>query len=396
LVAEQQLQGQMVDALIAKADLTRQALADNPARWRDVTDAGLVEVDLLCDRYLAALFTFNREQRAGRQILTAAGAGTAAILGLTGAAGATVALVAASFGIAANVFDAGANSVLFTVSPTAVRAVAVRGRQAYLETIKWERVNSRPRMMMVVQGYLAQCTPAAIEANIDNAATGAPSVSNIGTALQAAALAAPSASVVQDPAVFIASPVTGPAKPPPIPTVDQPLNPTKIEATLIRTKGEAAILQRALGTSPDGNLGPAGLLAPGPTRLAIREYNTGLLRAGGKTGPASDVMDGDLTAYSTLIARNTALGATSVKSPFERALLGDQPSCKAIRDIIDAVKGPPITETAPKQCMDILRKAIDARRQALAMPEPAGVLDSKLYDKREVEGTIVDPPAKPK
>jgi hypothetical protein len=276
LLAEQDLQDRMVAALVAKAGLTGVDLRSNPALWKDVADAGLMEVDIQCDRYLAALFTFNREQRAGRQVLTAAGAGTAAILGITGAAGTTVALVAAAFGLAANVFDAGANSVLFTVSPTAIRAVAAKGRQAFLEGIRWERVNSRPRMMMVVQGYLAQCTPAAIEANIDNAATGAPSVSNVDTALKAAALAAPSSTVVQDPTVFSASPVTPPRS---VPIVIAPSNVarnvTATEAVFIRTGDEAAELQRALGVKDDGDLGPAGLDPPGETRRAILEFKLG-------------------------------------------------------------------------------------------------------------------------
>ena len=72
LIADQNIQEAMVTSLIRKADLTREALAADPSKWQVVADAGLLEVDIQCDRYLAALFNFNREQRAGRQILTAA------------------------------------------------------------------------------------------------------------------------------------------------------------------------------------------------------------------------------------------------------------------------------------------------------------------------------------
>jgi len=386
MASEQALQDQMVTSLIARADLTREVLAQNPMRWRDVADAGLLEVDLLCDRYLAALFTFNREQRAGRQILTAAGAGTAAILGLTGAAGATVALVAASFGIAANVFDAGVNSVLFTVSPTAIRAVAVRGRQAYLETIKWDQVYSRPRMMIVVQGYLAQCTPAALEANIDNAATGAPSVSNIDTALRAAALAAPSSSILQYPSVFTSSPVTPPAKDPPTVAASRAArNTTKAESEFIISLDEAKALQSALGTTPDGDLGPAGLpsLTPKSTRQAISEFNTGQLRRREQPGTGADVMDGKRDIYRALV--RTSLASTGLNSAFERGLIGNQVDCMSLRPALRSVLAPvPPPDATDDRCLKDLRDAIKARRATPGMPAPLGredALDSALFDK---------------
>lgn len=384
LMAEQNLQDQMVEVLIRKAGHTLPEVKANPVLWRDVADAGLVEVDIQCDRYLAALFTFNREQRAGRQILTAAGAGTAAILGLTGAAGVTIALVAASFGLAASVFDAGVNSVLFTVSPTAIRAVAARGRQAYIESIRWDRVTSRPRMMMVVQGYLAQCTPAAIEANIDNAATGAPSVSNVGTAIRAAALASPASSVVQDPEVFIASPVAGPRVVPPaqtqtlIPQTNRPRNVTAAEAGFIQTKTDAEDLQRALGTAADGDLGPTGLAKPGPTREAIAEYHTGQLRRDDKKGQGSEVMD--LDSYLLMRGRRLPDG---VNSAFERALLGDRPTCTTIRRALIGLQVTTPPPNVTEECMKALRVAIAARRAQPGMPAPLGradALDSKLFD----------------
>jgi len=395
LVAEQNLQEMMVTSLIRKADLSREALAADPSKWRVVADAGLFEVDVQCDRYLAALFTFNRDQRAGRQVLTAAGAGTAAIMGLTGAAGAAIAITAAAFGMATSVFDAGAGSVLFTVSPVAVRAVANRGRQAFLEGIKWEQVNSRPRMMMVVQGYLSQCTPAAIEANIDNAATGAPSVSNLGTALQAAALASPASSVVQDPVVFTASPATGPrGVPAVIPEPQRARNTTVAEALFLRTNSEAADLQRALGTNPDGNIGQAGLADPGPTRKAISEYHAGLLRREGKKDAGSEIMDAG--NYRALVLGGAM--PSGLNSAFERALLGDKPDCLTVRKALLGLTGPSGPPTPPNatpaECMKILRDTIKDRRSQPNAPAPVGskdALDSKLFDAGPPQRVIPDP-----
>ena len=271
-------------------------MAASDARWAIVAEAGLYEIDRQCDLYLGALYTFNRDQRAARQGLTAVGATTAAILGITGAAGTTIALTAAAFGLAATLFDAGANSVLFTIEPSALRAVMLRGRQAYLATVIWREVTNRPRMMVVLQGYLSQCTPAAIEANINNAATGALSVSSTNTdaALKAAALAAPSASIVQNPEVLVARPtitvvqtptVPVPLVPPPAPVPGtrpqeigiKPAEITDIQLTLCVTPGEL--------TSPQ---------VDAQTRTAIRQFMSG--RFGGDPSTKNDLMTSGPTA----------------------------------------------------------------------------------------------------
>ena len=164
LVADATSQNQMVEALIAKAGFpagTR--LEVGSPQWKYVAQAGLLEVDLVCDRYLASLFAFNREQRAGRQILTAAGAGTAAIMGLTGAAGVSIALVAAAFGLAANVFDAGVNSVLFTIPATMGRppgcasgeaAGRLCSRRSLASRFKTPRLNSKSNSSILSFGMV--------------------------------------------------------------------------------------------------------------------------------------------------------------------------------------------------------------------------------------------------
>ena len=143
-----------------------------------MAEAGIYEIGRQCDQYLDVLFRFNRNQRSIRQGLTATGAATATILGLAGVVAMPIAITAAAFGLAASLYDAGVNSVLFTIEPSALRNVVLRGRQAYIEKLDLSRVNSRPRMMIALQGYLTQCSPATIEANVNNAASGAQSIVN--------------------------------------------------------------------------------------------------------------------------------------------------------------------------------------------------------------------------
>lgn len=392
LVADEASQEMMIESLQRKAALpagTR--LGPNDLNWGLVAEAGLVEVDVQCDRYLAALFAFNREQRAGRQILTAAGAGTAAIMGITGAPGMSIAVVATAFGMAASIFDAGVNSVLFTMSPVAVRAVAARGRQAYIAGIKTKEITTRPRMMAVVQGYLSQCTPAAIEANIDNAATGAPSVSGTpDTALKAAALASPSASIVQDPRVFITTPVQGPSARQPDPRPgDAPLNLAPTERVFITSKQAVKEVQRALGADEDGDLGPAGVLPRGETRAAIVEFRLGAMRrAKGTAMTASDVLDE--RTFQGLKAMGVAGPMPKcAKSAFERGLLCNiatgykEPDIDGYGMAIETLTGAPAKSETFEKLNEELRAIIKAKRKVKPSKDPqlpGDALDSDLFD----------------
>ncbi len=169
-------------------------------KWSLVTRAGIYEIGRQCDQYLDALFRFNREQRAGRQDLAAAAAATGSIMGLSGVSVKAIAITAAAFGLATSLFDASVNSVLFTIEPSALRNVALQGRKNYLDQFDASKINTRPDTLIALQGYLTQCSPAAIEANINNAASGAKSVAIPSEAPKAAALAAP-ATILLPPSV---------------------------------------------------------------------------------------------------------------------------------------------------------------------------------------------------
>lgn len=94
------------------------------------------------------LFRFNRVQRAGRQDLEAAAAATAAVMGISGVGAKAIAITAAAFGLATSLFDASVNSVLFTIEPSALRNVALKGRTYYLKALDLDKINSRPGMLM--------------------------------------------------------------------------------------------------------------------------------------------------------------------------------------------------------------------------------------------------------
>ena len=217
-------------------------------------------------------------------------------------------------------------------------------------------------------------------------------MSNLGTALQAAALASPASSVVQDPVVFTASPTIGPrAVPAPIPEVQRPRNVTAAELPFLRTKSEVEDLQRALGTDPDGNIGQSGIATPGPTRKAIAEFHAGLLRREGKKDAGSEIMDAG--NYRALVLGGAM--PSGLNSAFERALLGDRPNCLTIRGALVGLAGPTTPPNAtPAECMKILRDTIRERRSQPNAPAPVGnkdALDSKLFDAGPAPRVIPDP-----
>jgi hypothetical protein len=268
-------ENQLVNNLIQAAGLppgTQLAPYDNT--WSLVMKAGVYEIGRQCDQYLDVLFRFNREQRAGRQDLAAAAAATAAIMGLASASAKAIAITAAAFGLATSLFDASVNSVLFTIEPSALRNVALQGRKNYLEQLAKLRIDTRPDVLIALQGYLTQCSPAAIEANINNAASGSPFAvtSPIETQARAsAALAAPATALLSQVQQQIIPRVEAPLPPPP----PRPLR--RSDTTPLEQVNQQLIrqIQEALCVTPvNGDLG--GL--PGstaPTRVAIREFLSG-------------------------------------------------------------------------------------------------------------------------
>jgi hypothetical protein len=323
-------QDQLINDLMVTAGLSLDTqLLWNDPRWDLVMRAGVYEIGRQCDQYLDVLFRFNREQRAGRQDLAATAAATAAIMGLSGASAKAIAITAAAFGLATSLFDASVNSVLFTIEPSALRNVALQGRKKYLDDLRDRNVaiNSRPDMLIVLQGYLTQCSPAAIEANINNAASGAPSVVtpslDDSTARNAAVLAAPGTALLREER---AKEVTsGPILTKPLPPPTSLLAPNLQPGEEGLSRSEIMAVQRALGIAPaNGDPG-----APGSsTRDAILEFQRGMNLRDPHRWPATE-RTGLIKNNSP--SRRTLLSLSSMpmeffSSPFERAYLGDPTS----------------------------------------------------------------------
>ena len=211
--------------------------------------------------------------------------------------------------------------MLFTIEPSALRNVAQQGLTHYLESIDETKITTRPDMLIALQGYLVQCSPAAIEANINNAASGAPSVvsTKLGEAAAAAMAAAPSAALLAKARIEGVKPVQ--AAPPPIPLEQRPANLIGDEPALRLYSGDIMTIQKALGVRPaTGDIGKLG----SPTREAIAEFQYGM-SAQDPSGWPSFKKPGELNQRTadqlkTLVPMP---GPETFGTPFERAFLGN-------------------------------------------------------------------------
>ncbi len=385
-------QNLFVDDLIRKAGLTNTPGVGD-GNWGVVTEAGIYEIGRQCDQYLDVLFRFNRNQRAMRQGMTATGATTATILGLVGAAAMPIAITAAAFGLSASLYDAGVSSVLFTVEPSALRTIVLKGRQLYIEKLDLTKINNRPRMMIALQGYLSQCSPSTIEGNVNNAASGADSVVSArpGAASNAATMNAPALTLIQRSQEITNQPFTvTPAVPD-----DNLARNRKLPTEVSITKRMLMDGQKVLGVEPDGNFGPTDDSA---TRIAIKEFQRGANRRNERFWPEVDTK-GIWTPRTNLLRVLSPMNRAIFKTPFERAYLGgpiaegdvttqltslDRDQVVAMLAFLNIPRASRPAADSPNflpDAMKLMRARLAELRVARNIePQKGGELDSVLFD----------------
>ena len=263
-IARANLQTRYIEGLRLSADLpqhpaTQPAPADD---WRLIQRAGIDQIDEACNIYLYTLYRFNAQQKAARQGLLAATATTGVIMGLAGAGTMAIGITAAALGLSAALFEASTNSVLFSVEASAVRNVVQESRSRFATVMAANPPTTRPDTMIALRGYLSLCTPAVIEANINNSANGSRNsvvtpdrdAGVAAAALAAPALAPPTITVVKSPT----APLPVVQRPPPLPQSTERVVPAEVLA-----------IQQALCV-PVGEPGAPG--SNSPTRVAVRQF----------------------------------------------------------------------------------------------------------------------------
>jgi hypothetical protein len=377
----------LIEALSERAGLyagnaPKKAYQLNGPDWKPIMFAGVRMIDGQCDQYLDSLFRFNREQRAARQGLSATAAAAGVFMGLASAGATAIAMTAAAFGLSTNLFDAGTTSVLFTIEPSALRNVVLEGRTKYLKGLTPADVSSRPQTMIALQGYLTQCSPAAIEANINNAANGSRNSvtsSNETDSEHAAKLAAPGTALT-----FGAQPpITKPPNPPGA-TPGRVDNRTLAERNIPESK--IAEIQTFLGVTPDRDIGPPG----SRTRLAIMEFEAGMV-ARNATGTGPWAITGTLTGSTRDVLTTIVNTRTDqLLSPFERAFMGNLDPVgtdpkfttvdrERLRNLWSLMVAPGETDPSGAELYDAVRRRILAKRVELNLGIGRTFVDSQMW-----------------
>jgi hypothetical protein len=137
--------------------------------WTPIVSAGLLVVDQECARYLASVFWWDRARQTALGELSALGAAGSAIMGMTGAAAQSIALLGVAVGATGASIATLSDAVLYSVSPTALQSIVSHSQQAYRAGLESLDYTSRTAALEAISGYLALCLPVVLEAQIEEA-----------------------------------------------------------------------------------------------------------------------------------------------------------------------------------------------------------------------------------
>lgn len=226
--------------------------------WYDVSMAGFNYVDDECRLYFNDLFFLNREKDEIKTGLAAAGATTAAIMGVTGATTKSIAIVAQAFGLGGVATDLVAGTYLYQIPPATALGFVKELQLAYRAGIADRRamINSPSTAYHAIQDYLSLCLPPTIEAKIAEhvaAARATPDpVTGSGPSFGLNVVAVPQVTRADIKAAMLRNAETV------IPNarVQQPISTNRLTTFETRmTTSEIKDLQAALCVPQDGDLG---------------------------------------------------------------------------------------------------------------------------------------------
>ena len=139
-----------------------------PREWGLLVQAGMNDIDLRCNSYLAWLHDKRASREPFLKQLAAMGGATAAILKATDQSALSIALAGIAFGLAADTFTNIDMRLLNGVDYTTVQSV-VRGNRSEFRLNNLSLViDNRPAAIYVLRSYLTLCMPSSIEMSINN------------------------------------------------------------------------------------------------------------------------------------------------------------------------------------------------------------------------------------
>jgi len=158
----------VVEATVVADRFQPTTIAGDHPSYSEVVAAGIHYVDVRCDRYMDALFYFNRIRETASREVQFAGAASAAALTILKASTELIGLAPLGIGFVDQTINNVGRGLLYDLPPHIVRQLVEKQQQAYLKAVAKE-YTSRPHAMQTIQGYAALCLPATIETEVNRA-----------------------------------------------------------------------------------------------------------------------------------------------------------------------------------------------------------------------------------
>ncbi len=140
----------------------------NIGEWRAVVDAGIHYTDVRCDKFMDALFWFNRVREGASRQIQYTGAAAGAALAALEASKTAIGLTPLGFSLLDQTVNNLGAGLLFNLNPSTVRVLVERKQAAYIAALS-PSYTSRVVALQVIQNYAAICLPPSIETEVERA-----------------------------------------------------------------------------------------------------------------------------------------------------------------------------------------------------------------------------------
>jgi hypothetical protein len=137
--------------------------------WRPVVDAGILYADVRCDRYMNALFRFDRARETTSRQIGFTGSAASAAMALLNASKDLIGLTPLGFTLADETVNNIGKGLLFDLSPSIVRSLVEKQQTAYVQGLNGTEFTTKTGAMNAIQAYTSICLPPSIEMEVSRA-----------------------------------------------------------------------------------------------------------------------------------------------------------------------------------------------------------------------------------
>lgn len=136
--------------------------------WATFVQAGMNDIDLRCDSYLAWLDDKKRTTQPILKQINDVSVVTQSILRIAGVGADPITIVGLAFGLAADTFTNVRSRLLLEVNHSTVQTVVLARQREYRALLLGQRIDNRPAAIHALRSYLRLCMPFTIEMEINN------------------------------------------------------------------------------------------------------------------------------------------------------------------------------------------------------------------------------------